>query len=259
MPLSEAQASAIGDADFEIDNWMKDGYSTPSLRKWTINSGSAGRNNPTASQYFGEKNAGKYNVAMYMRDNANVSQHVAQRLSPSIPYVLEFDVGFPVGEASQDYIIRVTTNNADDPTQNGTVFELQNPVRLTRAGYFEDVRLPFYLPDSLSGDYTISVITQGTGLLHFDNFEMYESGYRPVTPFLQTVAYGHTFYHAETDSLSCIVDYSLDDSDPDNPTTYLIPGEGACECVNSDTAQTGRNEYITGDIHTFYQCLTNLY
>jgi len=250
MPLTQLAANPIFNGEINYVS-LKDGDEA-NLVGWTIESGTAGSINPSESQFYGETDKGTQGNTMYMKDNARVSQFVFHVVSSDAIYNLSFDVGYALDQTPQDYIIKVETFD-------GIPIEVLNPVRLTKAGQFEKVALQFTNRGTLSGLYTVYIETQGTGELHFDNFDMNEASYNSTTtPHLKTVAYGNSLYSAANDTYTCTVDYSLANS-YGFQTAYLTAGEGNCNCVDSETVMMSETEYPSGDMRTFYQCRTNAY
>lgn len=251
IPLSQASATSPENGNFD-ERYQPDGFFSSYIPQWISGHGGKGVVNLTESQFAGEGGDGAHYNALYLSNSAKVSQHVSKELLPATPYILEFDIGYIEFWGVQNYIIKLETAGNDDPSKNGTILNLLNPVRPTQAGVFETVKIPFTLPEPLSGHYTLTVRTSGTGRMYFDNFELFANGQTAPSslPYLQTVAYGNSLYSAATDSRTCTVDYSLDNG----TGAYLPPGEGECQCVNSETILMSTTEYFSGDVRTFYQC-----
>lgn len=248
MPLSQAAANPIFNGEIGYVS-LQDGEEA-NLVGWSIESGAAGSTNPSESEFYGEADKGAQGNTMYMKDDAKVSQFIFHVVSSGTLYTLSFDVGYPVGQTPQDYIVKVETSN-------GAPIEVLNPVRLTKPGEFEEVKLQFTNRETMSGLYTVYIETQGTGELHFDNFDMSEINYNRLTPaHLKTVAYGNSLYSAENNSYTCEASYSLSD-DGFGQTPYLSSGDGDCRCVNSITVNTNETDYPSGDFRTYYQCRTS--
>lgn len=246
MPLSMASAYPFNDPTFQDYN-VEDGESIPSTGLWALNEGEAAITNPADSQFYGEAGDGAHNNTIALKNDAKISQFVFREgIYGGAIYTLSFDVGYAIGQTPLDYTVKVANSRQ-------TAMEVLNPVRLQREGNFERVKLIFTNRETITGMYTMSIETQGTGELHFDNFSLLRTSQNTDSPHLRTVAYGNSLYSAANNSHTCTATYSLGENDG-NQTAYLTSGEGDCQCVNSKTMEMSETYYPSGDIRTFYQC-----
>lgn len=246
MPLSQASAYAISNADFQSVS-LEDAQTTSDISGWEKENGESGIINPSGSQFTGETGTGQHHNTLFLKNNAKVSQLIPMAASPGVVYVLSFEVGYALGQTPQDYIVKVSPGD-------GASIEVLNPARLKTAGKFEQVKLQFTNRGSQTGRYTISIETQGDGEVHFDNLSIFNDDYNSsTTPHLETVAYGHSFYNAQDNTRNCVVDYSLIENER-YQIAYLTSQDGECQCFKSATVLTNETEYASGDIRSFYQC-----
>ena len=222
---------------------LEDGNSSAIVHNWEITSGIAGIHNPSNQMFSGENGAGNHDNTLYMIDDSTVSQTLTFKALEFSTYELSFDVGQRIDMPAQDYSIKVKAGSK-------TLLWATNPDLPATPGSFQDVDVQFSTESLPDGYITIEIETQGTGHLHFDNFEMaVQQGTQIVTEYYSSVAH-FTSVVSRSTGTTCEVIYSMNQN---NGNSYV---DNFCECVNSTKAFVGASDSLDGDRYNrHYECV----
>jgi len=180
-----AYAANVQIANSQFDaTTLDDNTTSASISGWSNNSGIAGLFNPDNSVFLGEEGHGAHRNTLYMIDNASVSQTFNFRTLQNSTYTLSFDVGQRSNVRTQNYTVKVTAGNE-------TLLEVFNPERASEPGKFATTELSFTNKDAVGEILQLTIETEGTGHLHFDNFELqYDQEFQGRKATIRPIAYG---------------------------------------------------------------------
>lgn len=158
---------------------------------------------------------------------------------------MSFDVGQRYDVPAQNYSIKVTAGDT-------RLLWATNPNLPTEPGSFQRVQLQFST-DKMPDEYlAIEIETQGTGHLHFDNFDIeYKQKDEKHTEYYHTVAHYALTTNKQTGEQACITLSSLNDA---NGNPYM---NELCECINSKVAWVGKETTIDNVLEKrFFLCVS---
>lgn len=224
---------------------LEDGNSSAIVHNWEITSGTAGIHNPTSHIFVGEGGAGIHDNTLYMIDDSTVSQTLTFKALEFSTYDLSFDVGQRIDMPAQDYSIKVIAGSK-------TLLWATNPDLPATPGSFKHVDVKF-ATEGLPDDYiTVEIETQGTGHLHFDNFELaFQQVKETQSEYFRTVGRYILTTNNDTGARECI---TLSSSNQANGTPFLNEW---CECLSSKAAWVGSKTSFDGVLNKrYFQCVT---
>lgn len=212
---------------------LADNTTAASITGWSNTSGIAGLFNPDNSVFLGEEGHGAHRNTLYMIDSASVSQTFNFRTLQNTTYTLSFDVGQRSNVRMQNYTVKVTAGNE-------TLLEVFNPQRASEPGKFAEAEISFTNKDVVGELIQLTIETEGTGHLHFDNFELqYKQVISAATPAVRPIAYGRELDWG--DNTGCYPSASL--SDNVSYESYLSRTDySPCSCTKGDLIVIGETQ-----------------
>ena len=220
----------IANSQFDATT-LADNTTTANISGWNHTSGIAGLFNPDQSAFLGEQGLGAHRNTLYMIDNASVSQEFYFRTLVNSTYTLSFDVGRRVDISTQNYTIKVTAGNE-------TLVEIFNPIHASESGKFVSTEINFTNKNVVGELMKLTIETEGTGHVHFDNFELqYKQVFQQVSPALRPVAYAREEDQSDG-SKRCLPSQTLHNAQLE---PYLKQEDNACSCTDSDRIVISEN------------------
>jgi len=224
---------------------LEDGNSSDIVHNWEITSGLAGIHNPSNQMFSGESGASVHENTLYMINDSTVSQTLTFKALEFSTYELSFDVGQRIDVPAQNYSIKVMAGNTN-------LLWATNPDLPSTPGSFKHVNVQF-ATEGLPDDYiTVEIETEGTGHLHFDNFELtFELAKETQTDYYRTVGHYVSTTNTDTQDNTC---RTLSSFKQANGNPYV---SDSCVCQNSKSAWVGSSTSFDGELHhRYYQCVT---
>lgn len=165
---SQATPITISNADFNSQT-LSDGAFTGSVQGWAGIEGFSGIYNLPETVVPGEAGAGIYTNALYMINDAVMTQTLNTNLASNTDYTLTFDIGDRLDTTLVNYIVKVKAAGS-------TIFTAINPV-IPNGGAFTPVTLHFSTGNvaAAGNPIVIELATTGeNGQVLFDNFTLDE-------------------------------------------------------------------------------------
>lgn len=217
---------------------LEDGNSSATIHNWEVISGIAGIHNPGDEMFAGESDAGLHSNTLYMIDNSTTSQTLTFKAQASSTYDLHFDVGQRIDMPAQNYSVKVMAGSK-------TLLWAANPDLPSTPGSFKHVNVQFTTEDSSDEFLTVEIKTEGTGHLHFDNFELtFEQPQNTQTEYYRTV--GHL---SHTEGQGWKRHFSLNQADG---TPYVSTSGG---CNESIRIAEGSSTSLSGKRTSYHRCV----